>query len=81
MQISTSKLEKEFRDESKMRIKKLEDEMEEFKSGITEDNLRLRTPYTTDKSGNGLSFSLPEAENKIMYVYLGNDLVGKITLE
>ncbi len=76
-----SKLEKEFQDESKTRLKKLEDELEEFKTNITEKNLRLKVPYTTDKNSNGLSFSLPDAKTKILYIYLGDTLAGQITLE
>ncbi len=76
-----SKLEKEFRNDSKIRIKKLEDELEEFKSNITEKNLRLKVPYTTDKNSNGLAFSVPGIGNKILYVYLKDTLVGKVTLE
>ena len=76
-----SKLEKEFQNESKVRLKRLEDEFEEFQCNISEKNLRLKTPYTTDKNGNGLSFSVPDASTKIMYVYLGDVLVGQIVLE
>lgn len=76
-----SKLEKEFQNDSKIRIKKLEDELEEFKTNITEKNLRLKVPYVTDKNGNGLSFSLPDSKSKILYVYLGDTLAGQVTLE
>ena len=76
-----SKLKKEFQDESKLRIKKLEDDFEEFRTNITEKNLRLKTPYTTDKNGNGLAFSVTDEDGKILYVYLGDVLVGQVTLE
>ena len=76
-----SKLEKEFQDESKSKIKQLENDLEEFKTNVTEENLRLKEPYTTDKNGNGLAFSLPDSKTKIMYVYLGNNLIGQVTLE
>ena len=76
-----SKLEKEFQNESKMRILRLENELEEFKNNVTEKNLRLKEPYAKDKNGNGLTFSVPDAESKIMYVYLGNKLVGQVTIE
>ena len=64
-----------------MRMKKLEDEMEEFKCGITEENLRLKVPYITDNQSNGLGLSVSAEDNKILYVYLKGELIGQITLE
>lgn len=75
-----SKLEEEFSDETKKRILKLENDFEEFKVSIKEENLRLKVPYTTDRAGNKLGFSMPDASSKVLNVYVGEQLIGKVTL-
>ncbi len=73
-----SKLKKIFSDETLTRILNLENDMEEFKKNVSEENLRLKTPYTTDKNSDKISFSISSSGG--LCVYVQDKLVGEITL-
>lgn len=76
-----SKLEKEFQEDYKNRIKNLENELEEFRNGVREENLRLRIPYVTDNRGDGLGLSLAEDDDGKLCVYLKGEIAGYLKLE
>lgn len=72
-----SKLKKIFSDETLTRIMNLENDLEEFKKNISEENLRLKIPYTTDRNSQKISFSLSDAGG--LCVYVQDELKGEIT--
>ena len=74
-----SKLKKEFSDETKQRLLKLENELEEFKVCVTEDNLKLKIPYVCDKGMNNLSFKYV-SETNVLEVYSRENKIGQIAL-
>lgn len=72
-----SKLKKIFSDETLTRILNLENDLEEFKKNVSEENLRLKIPYTTDRNSQKISFSLSDAGG--LCVYVQDELKGEIT--
>lgn len=72
-----SKLKKIFSDETLTRIMNLENDLEEFKKNVSEENLRLKIPYTTDRNSQKISFSLSDAGG--LCVYVQDELKGEIT--
>ena len=74
-----SLLENEFSNDSKKRIYNLENELEEFKANVSEENLKLKVPYVTDRSGENIGFELDKT-NMILTVYSGDTAVGQISL-
>ncbi len=79
MLIVMSKLKKEFSNSLENRIKNLENELEEFKKGITEENLRLKVPYVADVNKQKIGISAKE--NGRLGVYLNGELKGEILFE
>ena len=73
-----SKLKKIFSDETLTRILNLENDLEEFKKNVSEENLRLKIPYTTDRNSDKISFSISDSGK--LCVYVKDELIGKITL-
>ena len=57
----------------------LENELEEFKANVSEENLKLKVPYVTDRSGENIGFELDKT-NMILTVYSGDTAVGQISL-
>ncbi len=70
-------LKDEFSDDAKRRINKLENELEEFKVSVSEDNLKLKVPYATDRKGSGIGF---EIDGNVLSVYVGDEKAGQISL-
>lgn len=64
--------------ETELRITKLENELEEFRSGVTEENLKLQTPYVKDSGRCGLAFKKDSEDN--LEVYANGVKLGKIIL-
>lgn len=79
MRINMSLLENEFSDDSKKRIYNLENELEEFKANVSEENLKLKVPYVTDKSGENIGLEL-DMSNRKLKIYSGDTLIGQISL-
>ncbi|MDP4117968.1 MAG: hypothetical protein Q8873_02115 [Bacillota bacterium] len=75
-----SKLQEAFSNLLENRILELENELEEFETNVSEENLKLRVPYTTDESGSKIGFAFENSNFTTLCVYVNGSKIGSVAL-